>query len=148
MILFGCWEPQKKLEQIKSQRQKDAKELVTMKHMKDRAVIEMTELRRQNKELHEKLGGVEEEMGRIRESVSQTSLKLGTPSIHDSTTSISSRARPSQQPSSAASVKRSPSLSQVLSHRTKLRSLYYCFSSTFSSVGLEISYGETEGGGQ
>ena len=35
---------QKKLEQIKSQRQKDAKELVAMKHVKDKAVSEMAEL--------------------------------------------------------------------------------------------------------
>jgi chromosome segregation ATPase len=104
----------KKLEQIKGQRQKDAKELVTMKHMKDRAVSEMTELRRQNKELQEKLAGMEEEMGRIRESVSQTSMKLGASSLHESTTSVSSRTRQSQQSSSASAVKRSPSLSQDL----------------------------------
>ena len=86
-----------------------------MKHMKDRAVTEMTELRRKNRELQEKLAGVEEEMGRIRESVSQTSLKLGAPSLHESTTSVSSRARQSQQSSSSgAAVKRSPSLSQVV----------------------------------
>ena len=84
-----------------------------MKHMKDRAVSEMNELRRQNKELQERLGGMEEEMGRIRESVSHTSLKLGASSVHDSTTSISSRGRPSQQSGTASSVKRSPSLSQV-----------------------------------
>ncbi|CAI8046659.1 Disks large homolog 2 [Geodia barretti] len=104
----------KKLEQIKGQRQKDAKELVTMKHMKDRAVTEMTELRRQNKELKDKLAGVEEEMGRIRESVTQTSMKLGAPSLHESMTSVNSRTRPSQQSSSTSAVKRSPSLSQDL----------------------------------
>ena len=86
-----------------------------MKHMKDRAVSEMTELRRQNKELQEKLAGMEEEMGRIRESVSQTSMKLGASSLHESTTSVSSRTRQSQQSSSASAVKRSPSLSQVVS---------------------------------
>ena len=86
-----------------------------MKHMKDRAVTEMTELRRQNKELKDKLAGVEEEMGRIRESVAQTSMKLGAPSLHESMTSVNSRTRPSQQSSSTSAVKRSPSLSQVRS---------------------------------
>lgn len=68
---------QKKLEQIKSQRQKDAKELVAMKHVKDKAVSEMTELRKQNQEMKETVAGLEEEMGRIRESMSHVSMKLG-----------------------------------------------------------------------
>ena len=72
-----------KLELIKGQRQKDAKELVNMKHLKERAVTEVNELRRQNKELQEKLAGMEDEMGRIRESVSLTNLKLGNSSHHD-----------------------------------------------------------------
>ena len=106
-----------------------------MKHMKDRAVTEMTELRRQNKELQEKLAGMEEEMGRIRESVSQTSMKIGAPSVHDGGTSASSRARPSQQSVSNAAVKRTPSLSQVVSFTMvemptiSLYYLYLCVSS-------------------
>lgn len=103
--------PQKKLEQIKSQRQKDAKELVTMKHMKDRAVAEMAELRRGNKELQEKIAGMEEEMARIRESISHTSMRLGAHS--ESTSSLSSRGRGTQQPSSTTPAGKSPSLSHV-----------------------------------
>lgn len=69
---------QKKLEQIKSQRQKDAKEMLAMKHMKDRAVSEMTELRRQKQELQTKVSELEEEMGRIRESMTHASMRLGS----------------------------------------------------------------------
>jgi hypothetical protein len=100
----------KKLEQIKSQRQKDAKELVSMKHMKDRAVAEMAELRRQNKDLQETIAGMEEEMARIRESMSHTSMKLGAP-----TPGISGRGRVAQQTSSSTTPSgRTPSLSQDL----------------------------------
>ena len=108
---------QKKLEQIKGQRQKDAKELVGMKHMKDRAVSEMTELRRQNKELQETITAMEEEMARIRETISHANMKWGSSSVTSgSSTSISSRGR-GQQPSRSSSPNRkTPSLSQVMSH--------------------------------
>ena len=114
-----------------------------MKHMKDRAVSEMNELRRQNKELQERLGGMEEEMGRIRESVSHTSLKLGASSVHDSTTSISSRGRPSQQSGTASSVKRSPSLSQVCTPHKHVCTINRVVSPT---KGFEVSNGAIEGG--
>ena len=85
-----------------------------MKHMKDRAVTEMAELRRGNKELQEKIAGMEEEMARIRESISHTSMKLGVHTYHsDSTTSLSSRGRGTQQSSSTAPAGKLPSLSQV-----------------------------------
>ena len=80
-----------------------------MKHMKDRAVTEMAELRRQNKELQATIAGMEEEMAKIRESMSHTSMKLGTP-----VAGISSRGRGTQQPSSSTAPSgRTPSLSQV-----------------------------------
>lgn len=85
-----------------------------MKHVKDRAVTEMTELRKQNKELQEKVAGMEEEMARIRESLSHASMRLGLPaSVSGSTSSISSRVRGSQQPRASSPTGRTPSLSQV-----------------------------------
>lgn len=90
-----------------------------MKHMKDRAVMEMSELRRQNKELQERVSGMEEEMARIRESMSHTSMKIGAPvssSFSDSTTSVSSRGGRGQSSSTSSSLGRSPSLSQVCVH--------------------------------
>lgn len=85
-----------------------------MKHVKDRAVTEMTELRKQNKELQEKVAGMEEEMARIRESLSHASMRLGPPaSVSGSTSSISSRGRGSQHPRASSPTGRTPSLSQV-----------------------------------
>ena len=48
-----------------------------MKHVKDKAVSEMAELRKQNHEVRETIAELEEEMGRIRESMSHVSMKLG-----------------------------------------------------------------------
>ena len=144
-----CCRPQKKLEQIKSQRQKDAKELVTMKHMKDRAVMELADLRKQNKELQEKVAGMEAEMARIRESMSRTSMKLGTPANYsDSTTSISSRGRGTQQPSSSAALAgKSPSLSQVCGFLgLALHTCTMCISHYVS--GPEVSNGKATSGRQ
>lgn len=82
--------------------------------MKDRAVTEMSELRRQNKKLQETVAGLEEEMARIRESMSHTGMKLGTPAANSgSTSSIGSRGCGSQQPSTSTLSGRTPSLSQV-----------------------------------
>lgn len=85
-----------------------------MKHVKARAVTELTELRKKNKELQDKVAGMEEEMGRIRESLSHTSMKLGPPaSVNGSTSSISSRGRGPQQPRVSSPTGKTPSLSQV-----------------------------------
>ena len=69
---------QKKLEQIKAQRQKDAKELVAMKLVKDKAVSDVSELRRSNQHFKATLNAVEEEMAQIRESLSHATMKLGS----------------------------------------------------------------------
>ena len=92
-----------------------------MKHMKDRAVAELTELRRQNRELQERVAGMEEEMARIRESMSHASMKIGVQMTANFAESLSSagsvvsRGRTQQQMASStgSSLGRSPSLSKV-----------------------------------
>ena len=66
----------RKLETIKTQRQKDAKDLSAMRHLKDKAVAEMGELRKSVEDLQKGKEGLEEELARVQEVVHRALLKL------------------------------------------------------------------------
>ena len=66
----------RKLETIKTQRQKDAKDLSAMRHLKDKAVSEMGELRKSVEDLQKEKEGLEEELAKIQEIVHRATMKL------------------------------------------------------------------------
>ena len=58
----------RKLETIKTQRQKDAKDLSAMRHLKDKAVQEMGELRKSVDELRQANENLQEELSQVWEN--------------------------------------------------------------------------------
>ena len=79
----------RKLETIKTQRQKDAKDLSAMRHLKDKAVSEMGELRKSVEDLQKEKEGLEEELAKIQEIVHRATMKLPAVSQAKGTSSLS-----------------------------------------------------------
>ncbi len=67
----------RKLDTIKTQRQKDAKDLSAMRHLKDRAVQGMERLRSDGEKLEQAKKNAEEELAKMRDSIAHASLKSG-----------------------------------------------------------------------
>ena len=78
----------RKLETIKTQRQKDAKDLSAMRHLKDKAVSEMGELRKSVEDLQKEKEGLDEDLAKIQEIVHRATMKLPTVSQAKATSSL------------------------------------------------------------
>ena len=79
----------RKLETIKTQRQKDAKDLSAMRHLKDKAVSEMGELRKSVEDLQREKELHKEELAKIQEIVHRATMKFPAVSQAKGTSSLS-----------------------------------------------------------